>query len=54
MVNCPVLFPPGEINIVYRRKAGGYGLIIPKGQGRAKKLEPLAVEPAKEHSFAEN
>ncbi|XVF51091.1 hypothetical protein PTKIN_Ptkin04bG0156600 [Pterospermum kingtungense] len=43
----------GEINILYKRKAGGYGLIIPKGDGKAEKLEPLVVESAKEHSFAE-
>ncbi|KAJ6881101.1 hypothetical protein NC651_027828 [Populus alba x Populus x berolinensis] len=43
----------GEINNIYKRKAGGYGLIIPKGNDEAERLEPLMVEPAREPSLAE-
>ncbi|KAL6005792.1 Ribosome-binding factor psrp1, chloroplastic [Asimina triloba] len=43
----------GEINIVYRRKDGGYGLIIPKGDGRVEKVEPPTAEPGKQPSVAE-
>lgn len=42
----------GEVNIIYRRRAGGYGLIIPKQGGKAEKI-PLVVEPARESSVAE-
>lgn len=37
-------FRVGEVNIVYRRKAGGYGVIIPKPNGETEKLEPVVVE----------
>lgn len=43
----------GEINILYKRKEGGYGLIIPKEEGKTEKLDPLLLQHDKEPSFAE-
>ncbi|KAI4325027.1 hypothetical protein MLD38_030458 [Melastoma candidum] len=43
----------GEINILYKRKAGGYGLILPKGSGKTEKLEPLTLDNLKESSLVE-
>lgn len=42
----------GDINIVYKRKNGGYGLIVPKGGGKAEEIKDLVMERAKEPSVA--
>ncbi|CAN6923935.1 unnamed protein product [Brassica oleracea] len=42
----------GEINIVYKRREGGYGLIIPKKDGKSEKVEPLPTEQLNERSVA--
>ncbi|CAN6564668.1 unnamed protein product [Malus baccata var. baccata] len=43
----------GEINVIYKREEGGYGLIIPKGNGKAEKSQHVVVERARERSLAE-
>lgn len=42
----------GEINILYKRKEGGYGVIIPKGSGKAE-VKNGVIERAREPSVAE-
>ncbi|CAF2072127.1 unnamed protein product, partial [Brassica napus] len=42
----------GEINIVYKRREGGYGLIIPKKDGKSEKVQPFPTEQLNERSVA--
>ena len=44
---------PCDINIVYKGEAGGYGIIVPKGNGETEKFEPLVAELFKEPSLVE-
>ncbi|KAI4330982.1 hypothetical protein MLD38_029218 [Melastoma candidum] len=43
----------GEVNILYKRNAGGYGLILPMVSAKAEKPEPLTMDDLKEPSLVE-
>ncbi|XP_076954169.1 ribosome-binding factor PSRP1, chloroplastic-like [Bidens hawaiensis] len=39
----------GEINILYKRNSGGYGIIVPKENGETEKVEDVNAEILKQH-----
>ena len=46
------MFSLGEVNILYKRKEGGYGLIIPKNGDEVQRPDTEAVGAAEDPSVA--